>query len=61
VSELRALVGFRTTAIGFEPGEAGRAASRVPDADVPLVAGSFEDDLAAARVLLQSASPDYRG
>jgi ABC-type branched-subunit amino acid transport system substrate-binding protein len=46
-------LGFRTTAIAFARGEAGRAASRVPDADVLLVAGSFEDELAAARVLLQ--------
>ena len=47
-----ARLGFRTTAISFAKGEAGRAASRVPDADVLLVAASFEDELAAARALL---------
>jgi branched-chain amino acid transport system substrate-binding protein len=52
-AEAASRLGFRTTAIGFAQGEAERAASRVPDADVLLVAGSFEDELAAARVLLQ--------
>ena len=52
-AEAASRLGFRTTAIGFAQGGAGRAASRVPDADVLLVAGSFEDELAAARALLQ--------
>lgn len=45
-------LGFKTSAIPFSRGEAARAASLVPDADVLLVAGGFEDELAAARVLL---------
>ena len=45
-------LGFRTTAVGFARGESARAVSRVPDADVLLVAGGFEDELAAARALL---------
>ena len=48
-----ARLGFRTTAIGFPKGGAGRAARRVPDAEILLVAGSFEDELAAGRVLLE--------
>lgn len=48
-----ARLGFRTTAIGFPKGDAGRAARRVPDAEILLVAGSFEDELAAGRVLLE--------
>lgn len=47
-----ARLGFETTAIGFSRGEAERAASRVPRADILLVAGGFEDELAAARALL---------
>ncbi len=52
-AEAASRLGFRTTAIDFAQGEAGRAASRVPEANVLLVAGSFEDELAAARALLQ--------
>jgi len=52
-AEAASRLDFRTTAIAFAAGEAGAAAARVPDADVLLVAGSFQDELAAARVLLQ--------
>jgi branched-chain amino acid transport system substrate-binding protein len=44
---------FEATAIGFSTGEAARTASQLPDADVLLVAGGFDDELAAARVLLE--------
>ena len=43
---------FETTVIGFSTGEAARTASQLPDADVLLVAGDFDDELAAARALL---------
>jgi branched-chain amino acid transport system substrate-binding protein len=43
---------FESTAIGFSTGEAARAGSKVPDADVLLVAGGFDDEIAAARALL---------
>lgn len=46
-------LGFRATSISFGRGDAGRAASRVPAADVLLVAAGFEDELAAARALLE--------
>ncbi len=48
-----AAIGFTTTAITFARGDAGRAVARVPDADILLVAGGFEDELAAAYPLLQ--------
>lgn len=44
---------FEATAIGFSSGEAARTASLLPDADVLLVAGGFDDELAAARALLE--------
>jgi branched-chain amino acid transport system substrate-binding protein len=44
---------FEATAIGFSTGEAARTASQVPAADVLLVAGGFDDELAAARALLE--------
>jgi branched-chain amino acid transport system substrate-binding protein len=50
--DLASRLGFETTAIGFSSGEAGRAASSVPPADILLVAGSFEEEVAAARALL---------
>ncbi len=43
---------FRATTIGFSSGGAVRAASRLPDADVLLVVGGFDDELAAAPALL---------
>ena len=43
---------FETTVIGFSTGEAARTASQLPDADVLLVAGDFDDELSAARALL---------
>ncbi len=43
---------FEATAIAFSTGEAARTASQLPDADVLLVAGDFDDELAAARALL---------
>jgi branched-chain amino acid transport system substrate-binding protein len=43
---------FEATAIGFAAGGAGRAASQLRGADVLLVAGGFDDELAAARVAL---------
>ncbi len=42
---------FEATAIGFSTGEAARTASQLPDADVLLVVGGFDDELAAARAL----------
>ncbi|MGH9215195.1 MAG: ABC transporter substrate-binding protein [Acidimicrobiales bacterium] len=45
-------LGYEVTAISFEPGVAQPPADRAPAADVLLVAGSFEDELAAARTLL---------
>jgi branched-chain amino acid transport system substrate-binding protein len=45
-------LGFQASANPFSRGEAANLASRVPDADVFLVAGGFEDELAAARALL---------
>ncbi len=43
---------FEATAIRFSAGDVARVAPQVPDADVLLVAGSFDDELAAARALL---------
>ncbi len=45
-------LGFQTTLIGFPTGGAVRAANRVPDAEVLLAVGGFEDELAAAGALL---------
>ena len=50
--ESAARLGFQGTAIGFATGEAGHAASQIPDADVLLVAAGFDDELAAALILL---------
>ncbi|HZC99305.1 MAG TPA: ABC transporter substrate-binding protein [Actinomycetes bacterium] len=44
---------FEVRAVGFPPGQAADAAARLPDAEVLLVVGSFEDEIAAARVLLR--------
>jgi len=43
---------FEVHAVGFPPGQALDAAARLPDAEVLLVVGSFDDEIAAARVLL---------
>ena len=43
---------FEAALIGFSTGEAARTAAQLPDADVLLVAGGFDDELAAARALL---------
>jgi len=43
---------FEATAIGFSTGESAHIASQLPAADVLLVAGGFDDELAAARTLL---------
>jgi branched-chain amino acid transport system substrate-binding protein len=47
-----AALAFRVCAAGFPSGEATGAAAGLPDAEVLLVVGSFEDEIAAARVLL---------
>jgi branched-chain amino acid transport system substrate-binding protein len=41
------------TVTGFEPGAAAQAAAAVPSADVLLVVGAFDDEVAAAGVLLE--------
>src|SRR6266508_3034925 len=43
---------FEVRAVGFPPGQAADAAAQLPDAAVLLVVGGFEDEIAAARVLL---------
>ncbi len=43
---------FEATAIGFSVGGAGRAACQLRGADLLLVAGGFDDELAAARIAL---------
>ncbi len=48
--EAAARLRFETTAIGFPVGGAGRAAGQLGSADLLLVAGGFDDELAAARV-----------
>jgi ABC-type branched-subunit amino acid transport system substrate-binding protein len=45
-------LGYEVTSLVFDPSTASEAASKAPPADVVLVAASFEDELAAARVLL---------
>ena len=45
-------LGFEPQAKEFTRGHARRAASSLPEADVLLVAGSFDDELESARVLL---------
>jgi branched-chain amino acid transport system substrate-binding protein len=56
-------LGFEVTPLVFEPGHATQAARGAPDADVVLVAASFDDELAAARILLDErrASPKVLG
>ncbi len=45
-------LGFDVTARGFGSGDAGRAMATLPEAEVLLVAGSFDDELECARELL---------
>jgi branched-chain amino acid transport system substrate-binding protein len=45
-------LGMQLRAYQFAPGQAAVVAEQVPDADVLLVAGSFQDELGAARRLL---------
>jgi branched-chain amino acid transport system substrate-binding protein len=45
-------LGFRARAVSFEPGLAAEAAVTLPEAEVLLVVGGFEDEVAAARTLL---------
>ncbi len=47
-----AALAFEVRAVGFPPGQAADAAAQLPDAEVLLVVGGFEDEIAAARVLL---------
>ncbi len=54
-AESAAQLRFETAVIGFSTGGAARVATQVPDADVLLVAGGFEDELVAARALLGRA------
>lgn len=49
-AEAAARLLFETKTLGFARGEAGRAAERLDPEDLLLVAGGFEDELAAARV-----------
>jgi branched-chain amino acid transport system substrate-binding protein len=51
VAEAEAL-GFTVEVTGFDPGAAAPAAAAVPSADVLLVVGAFEDEVAAAPILL---------
>jgi branched-chain amino acid transport system substrate-binding protein len=43
---------FEVRAVGFAPGQATDTAARLPDAEVLLVVGGFDDEVAAARALL---------
>ena len=43
---------FEATAIGFAAGQVTRSAAQVPEAEILLVAGGFDDELVAARALL---------
>jgi branched-chain amino acid transport system substrate-binding protein len=45
-------LGFQARAVSFEPDLAAEAAATLPDAEVLLVVGGFEDEVAAARILL---------
>jgi branched-chain amino acid transport system substrate-binding protein len=45
-------LGFRARAVSFEPDLAAEAAVTLPEAEVLLVVGGFEDEVAAARILL---------
>ncbi len=43
---------FEVRPVGFPPGQATDTAARLPDAEVLLVVGGFDDEIAAARALL---------
>jgi branched-chain amino acid transport system substrate-binding protein len=45
-------LGFRVRAVPFSAGHAAEVATTLPDSDLLLVVGGFEDEVAAARVLL---------
>ena len=45
-------LGFEVQTVSFEPGHTAEAAATLPEADVLLVVGGFEDEVAAARALL---------
>lgn len=45
-------LGFEVRAVSFEPGHAAGMAATLPDAEVLMVVGGFEDEVAAARALL---------
>lgn len=47
-----AALGFEVRSLAFRPGTAEQAASRLPDGEILLVAGGFEDELVAAQALL---------
>jgi branched-chain amino acid transport system substrate-binding protein len=44
---------FEVRALEFTPGKATEAAARLPSADLLLVVGGFDDEIAAARALLE--------
>lgn len=46
-----------TRTLAFAPGQVGSSAEQLPDADLLLVAAAFEEEVAAARVLLQRPWP----
>ena len=50
-TEAAQALGFEVTAKGFGGGDAARAAVTLPEAEVLLVAGSFDDELECARAL----------
>ena len=52
-AEHAARLGFEATTVGFSAEDALELAATVPEADVLIVAGRFEDELAAARALLE--------
>jgi branched-chain amino acid transport system substrate-binding protein len=54
-AEAARTLGFSVTAKGFTGGEAGRTATMLPEAEVGLVVGSFDDELESAAVLLPRA------
>lgn len=55
-------LGYELSRVVFEPGQAARAARTAPPADVVLVAASFEDELAIARILVaERDAPQFLG
>ncbi len=51
-TEAAGKLGFDVTALGFGSGDVARATATLPEAEVLLVAGSFDDELECARGLL---------